>query len=188
MGNWSCTILLRNFTKTGIHFATRLKLPGRSPSHDTNLRLLCSEFQVWMKRISHANEASKLKMRIARFIRFIRVWCERTLSLPRSTHLSLKVLSTPSLRTAGCHAGNTTVLHVLSQLYTLRHNQLCLPEYLPKRVFKHLCVCIRPLRCCLKCGTWIAPLTLSLCLRMLWCVLQRKSAEDVSSRAMQWPV
>ncbi len=36
-----------------------------------------------------------------------------SLSLPHSTHLSLKVLSTPSLRTAGCHAGNITVLHVL---------------------------------------------------------------------------
>ncbi len=43
----------------------------------------------------------------------------QSLGLPHSTHLSLKVLSTPSLRTAGCHAGNTTVLHVLSQLYTL---------------------------------------------------------------------
>ncbi len=38
------------------------------------------------------------------------------ISVPESS--SLKVL-TPSLRTAGCHAGNTTVLHVLSQLYTL---------------------------------------------------------------------
>ncbi len=43
----------------------------------------------------------------------------QSLSLPRSTHLSPKVLSTPRLRTAGCHAGNSTVLHVLSQLYTL---------------------------------------------------------------------
>ncbi len=38
----------------------------------------------------------------------------QSLSLPRSTHLSQKVLSTPRLRTAGCHAGNSTVLHVLS--------------------------------------------------------------------------
>ncbi len=44
-------IHLRTFTKTGIHFATRLELPGRSPSHDTNSRMLCSEFH-----------ASKLKM------------------------------------------------------------------------------------------------------------------------------
>ncbi len=41
------------------------------------------------------------------------------LRLPHSTHLSLKVLSPLSLRTAGCPAGNTTVLHILSQLYTL---------------------------------------------------------------------
>ncbi len=48
----------RIFTKTGIHFATRLELPGRSHSHDANLRLLCSEFHVRMKRISCANEAN----------------------------------------------------------------------------------------------------------------------------------
>ncbi len=34
----------------------------RSPSHDANSRLLCSEFRTRMKRISCANEASKLKM------------------------------------------------------------------------------------------------------------------------------
>ncbi len=39
-------IHLRTFTKTGIHFATRLELPGRSPSHDANSRLLCSEFHA----------------------------------------------------------------------------------------------------------------------------------------------
>ncbi len=55
-------IHLRTFTKTGIHFAMRLELPGRSLSHDTNLHLLCSEFHAQMKRISRANEASKLKM------------------------------------------------------------------------------------------------------------------------------
>ncbi len=67
---------LRTFTKTGIHFATRLELPGRRPSHDANSRLLCivSEFHARMARISRANEASKVKM----FKRFIRVWCERT--------------------------------------------------------------------------------------------------------------
>ncbi len=52
-------IHLRIFTKPGIHFATRLELPGRSPSHDANSRLLCSEFHA---QISRANEASKLKM------------------------------------------------------------------------------------------------------------------------------
>ncbi len=61
---------LRTFTKTGIHFATRLELPGRRPSHDANSRLLCivSEFHARMARISRANEASKVKM----FKRFIR--------------------------------------------------------------------------------------------------------------------
>ncbi len=52
-------IHLRTFTKTGIHFATRLELPGRSPSHEANSHLLCS---ARMARISHANEASKFKM------------------------------------------------------------------------------------------------------------------------------
>ncbi len=37
-------IHLRTFTKTGIHFATRLELPGRSPSHDVNSR---HSRQVW---------------------------------------------------------------------------------------------------------------------------------------------
>ncbi len=55
-------IHLRTFTKTGIHFATRLELPGRSPSHDAYSRLLCSEFHARMVRITHVNEASKLKM------------------------------------------------------------------------------------------------------------------------------
>ncbi len=55
-------IHLRTFTKTGIHFARRLELPGRSPSHDANSHLFCSEFQARMARMSHANEASKLKM------------------------------------------------------------------------------------------------------------------------------
>ncbi len=55
-------IHLRTFTKTGIHFARRLELPGRSPSHDANSCLLCSEFHARMARISRVNEASKLKM------------------------------------------------------------------------------------------------------------------------------
>ncbi len=81
-------IHLRTFTKTEIHFATRLELPGRSPSHDAYSCLLCSEFHTRMARISRVNEASKLKnvqasnyARIARFIRFIRIWCECTWSL-----------------------------------------------------------------------------------------------------------
>ncbi len=44
---------LRTFTKTGIHFASRLDLPGRSPSHDAYSRLLCSEFHARMAWISH---------------------------------------------------------------------------------------------------------------------------------------
>ncbi len=58
-------ILLHTFTKTGIHLATRLELPGRSSSHDANSRLLCSEFHARMKRVNskcssvqlHANNA-----------------------------------------------------------------------------------------------------------------------------------
>ncbi len=45
-------IYLRTFTKTGILFATRLELPGRSPSHDAYSRLLCSEFLARMKRVN----------------------------------------------------------------------------------------------------------------------------------------
>ncbi len=37
------------FLETGIHFPTRLELPGRSPSHDANSRLLSSEFHARMK-------------------------------------------------------------------------------------------------------------------------------------------
>ncbi len=48
-------IHLPTFTKSGIDFATRLELPGRSPSHDANSHLLCNEFHA-------ANGASKLKM------------------------------------------------------------------------------------------------------------------------------
>ncbi len=40
------------FSKTGIHFAMRLELPGRSPSHDAYSRLLCSEFHARMKRVN----------------------------------------------------------------------------------------------------------------------------------------
>ncbi len=40
-------IHLRTFTKTGIHFATSLELPGRSPSHDAYSRLLSREFHAY---------------------------------------------------------------------------------------------------------------------------------------------
>ncbi len=51
-------IHLSTFTKTGINFATRLELPGRSPSHDAYSRLFCSEFHTRWKRISRTNEAN----------------------------------------------------------------------------------------------------------------------------------
>ncbi len=60
-------IHLGTFTKTGIHFATRLELPGRSPSHDANSRLLCSEFHAQMKRVNSNVEASNFAP-IARLI------------------------------------------------------------------------------------------------------------------------
>ncbi len=75
VGTRSCTILLRTFTKTGINLATRLELLQKPP-HDANSRLLCSEFHARMKRV---NVQASNYARIARFIRFIRVWCERTL-------------------------------------------------------------------------------------------------------------
>ncbi len=61
VGTRSCTILLRTFTKTNIHFATRLELPGRSPSHDANSHLLCSEFHVRMKWVN--SKCSSLQLR-----------------------------------------------------------------------------------------------------------------------------
>ncbi len=71
-------IHLRTFTKTGIHFATRLELPGRSPSHDAYSRMLCNvtEFHARMKRVN--SKCSSIQL--ARIARFSRVWCERTLT------------------------------------------------------------------------------------------------------------
>ncbi len=59
-GQWRTKlhIHLRTFTKTGIHFATSLELPGRSPSHDAYSRLLCSQFHTRMKRISCVNSVN----------------------------------------------------------------------------------------------------------------------------------
>ncbi len=57
-------IHLCTFTKTGIHFATRLELPGRSPSHDANSRLLCSEFHARMARMKRVNsKCSSVQLR-----------------------------------------------------------------------------------------------------------------------------
>ncbi len=60
----------------------------------------------------------------------------QSLSLPHTTHLSLKVLSSQfkngrlSCRKHNCSACSFSAVYV-----NLRHNRLCLPEYLPKRVF-----------------------------------------------------
>ncbi len=60
-GNPELYIHLRTFTKTGINFATRLELPGRSPFHDVYLRLLCSEFHARMKRVN--SKCSSVQLR-----------------------------------------------------------------------------------------------------------------------------
>ncbi len=54
----------------------------------------------------------------------------------------------------------------------LRHNRLCLPEYLPKRVFKHNFVWMFPFKEKWKRNhsVWIAPLSLSLSLSLSLCV------------------
>ncbi len=54
-------ILLCTFIETGIHFATRLELSGRSPSHDANSRLLCSEFHARMKRVNSKFSSVQLR-------------------------------------------------------------------------------------------------------------------------------
>ncbi len=54
-------IHVHTFTKTGIHFAMRLELPGRSPSHDAYLHLLCSEFHTWMKWVN--SKCSSVQLR-----------------------------------------------------------------------------------------------------------------------------
>ncbi len=64
-------IHLRTFTKTGIHFATRLELPGRSPSHDTNSRLLCSEFHAWMKQVNSKCSSAQLHANSAIYSRLV---------------------------------------------------------------------------------------------------------------------
>ncbi len=50
------------FYKNRNIFSNETGAACRSPSHDANSRLLCSEFHARMARISRANEASKLKM------------------------------------------------------------------------------------------------------------------------------
>ncbi len=63
---------LPTFTKTGIHFATRLELPGRSPSHDANLHLLCSEFHTRMARVN--SKCSSVQLRANSAIYSHLVW------------------------------------------------------------------------------------------------------------------
>ncbi len=74
-------IHLRTFTKTGIHFAMRLELPGRSPSHDVYSRLLCSftrecrELLAQMKRVNSKCSSVQLRANSAIYSRHSRlVW------------------------------------------------------------------------------------------------------------------
>ncbi len=75
----------------------------------------------------------------------------QSLSLPHSSHLSLKVLSPPSLRTAGFYC-------------VYQNNVTCQNGYfnITLCVCVCVCMCIRPLRCCLILDIWIALLILSL--------------------------
>ncbi len=66
-----------------------------------------------------------------------------SIAVPESS--SLKVFSIPSLRMAGCHAGNNCSTHSFSAVYAnLRHNRLCLPEYLPKKRCFNITLCMYP--------------------------------------------
>ncbi len=47
---------------TNSHFAATLVLPGTSPSHDANSRLLCSEFHARMKRVN--SKCSSIQQRV----------------------------------------------------------------------------------------------------------------------------
>ncbi len=47
---------------TNSHFAATLVLPGTSPSHDANSRLLCSEFHGRMKRVN--SKCSSIQQRV----------------------------------------------------------------------------------------------------------------------------
>ncbi len=64
-------IHFRTFTETGIPFATRLELPGRSPSHDVNSRLLCSEFHARMKRVNSKCSSVQLRANSAIYSRLV---------------------------------------------------------------------------------------------------------------------
>ncbi len=79
-------IHLRTFTKTGIHFATRLALPGRSPSHDANSRLLCSEFHTWMVRVN--SKCSSVQLR-AIYSRLVWTHLKNSLFLQQCSHYNI---------------------------------------------------------------------------------------------------
>ncbi len=64
-------LYLRTFTKTGIHFARRLELPCRSPSHDSNSRLLCSEFHTRMKQVNSKCSSVQLRANSAIYSRLV---------------------------------------------------------------------------------------------------------------------
>ncbi len=68
-GNPELYIHLPTFTKTGIHFATRLELPGRSPPHDVNSRLLCSEYHKRMARVKSKCSSVQLRANSAIYSR-----------------------------------------------------------------------------------------------------------------------
>ncbi len=76
-------IHLRTFTKTGIHFATRLELPGRSPSHDANSRLLCSEFHAWMKQVNSKCSCVQLRTNSAIYSRLVWTHLKKDIKLNR---------------------------------------------------------------------------------------------------------
>ncbi len=50
------------FYKNMNTFSKRLELPGRSPSHDANPRLLCSEFHARLKRLNSKCSSVQLRM------------------------------------------------------------------------------------------------------------------------------
>ncbi len=110
------------FYKNSNTFWKRLELPGRSPSHDANSRLLCSEFHAQMKRV--ISKCSSVQLR-ARFIRVIRVWCEYT-------------FSGCFLARIGCNVEKTSSDEDISILCKLRDKQECIRVILWLRYYDDL--------------------------------------------------
>ncbi len=88
-----------------------------------------------------------------------------------------------------CRKHNCSARSFSAVYGNLRHNRLCLPEYLPKRVFKYnfVCVCIRPLRRCLNAvSESLLSLSLSACTRASVCSAaaeRRKRSTSNETRA-----